>query len=44
MRLLDPSAMGRFRVMAFGRDQPAGATLAGLDFRLSDRAGGPRER
>ena len=24
MRLLDPAAMGRFRVMAFGRDWPAG--------------------
>jgi SAM-dependent MidA family methyltransferase len=23
MRLLDPAAMGRFRVMAFGRDWPA---------------------
>lgn len=33
MRLLDPAAMGRFRVMAFGRDWPAGATLAGLEFR-----------
>jgi SAM-dependent MidA family methyltransferase len=34
MRLLDPSAMGRFRVMAFGRGWPAGASLAGLDYRL----------
>jgi SAM-dependent MidA family methyltransferase len=25
MRLLDPAAMGRFRVMAFGRDRPANA-------------------
>ena len=24
MRLLDPAAMGRFRVMAFGRDWPDG--------------------
>ena len=34
LRLLDPAAMGRFRVMAFGRDWPPGATLAGLDYRL----------
>jgi SAM-dependent MidA family methyltransferase len=34
LRLLDPAAMGRFRVMAFGRGLPAGATLAGLDYRL----------
>jgi SAM-dependent MidA family methyltransferase len=43
MRLLDPAAMGRFRVMAFGRDWPA----SGLDepplglfaFRLPTRRG-----
>ena len=29
MRLLDPAAMGRFRVMAFGRDWPAGTTATG---------------
>lgn len=35
MRLLDPSAMGRFRVMAFGRGWPAdGPPLAGFGFRL----------
>ena len=33
IRLLDPGAMGRFRVMAFGRGWPAGAPLAGLAFR-----------
>ncbi|MEP6639461.1 MAG: SAM-dependent methyltransferase, partial [Chloroflexota bacterium] len=35
MRLLDPSAMGRFRVMAFGRGWPAGPTLLGMDYRLA---------
>jgi SAM-dependent MidA family methyltransferase len=34
MRLLDPSAMGRFRVMAFGRAWPDGPPLAGFGFRL----------
>ena len=34
MRLLDPSAMGRFRVMAFGRAWPAGPPPAGFDYRL----------
>ena len=35
LRLLDPAAMGRFRVMAFGRGWPdAGSALAGLGFRL----------
>jgi SAM-dependent MidA family methyltransferase len=34
VRLLDPAAMGRFRVMAFGRGWPAGAGLAGLAYRL----------
>jgi SAM-dependent MidA family methyltransferase len=29
-RMLDPAAMGRFRVMAFGRGLPAGTELAGL--------------
>ena len=33
-RLLDPSAMGRFRVMGFGRDWPDGPPLAGFGFRL----------
>ena len=36
MRLLDPGAMGRFRVMAFGRGWPAGrpASLRGLGYRI----------
>ncbi len=33
MRMLDPSAMGRFAVMAFGRDWPVGALPAALAFR-----------
>ena len=35
MRLLDPGAMGRFRVMAFGRGWPDGPGLAGLGYRLA---------
>jgi SAM-dependent MidA family methyltransferase len=35
MRLLDPAAMGRFRVMAFGRDWPDGPPPAGFDYRLT---------
>ncbi len=39
MRLLDPSAMGRFRVMAFGRDWPAGGDpLAPFAYRLPERS------
>ena len=38
LRLLDPAAMGRFRVMAFGRDWPAGPPLAALAFRLPSRS------
>ncbi len=34
-RLLDPSAMGRFRVMSFGRAWPAGPPPAGIAYRLS---------
>ena len=35
-RLLDPSAMGRFRVMAFGRGWPAdGPALRGFGYRLA---------
>lgn len=44
MRLLDPAAMGRFRVMAFGRDWPAGDAIAPLglfSFRLPPRRGRP---
>ena len=40
MRLLDPAAMGRFRVMAFGRDWPvdaAGPPLGLFAFRLPAR-------
>ena len=43
MRLLDPAAMGRFRVMAFGRDWPGvpgaqgAAPLSMFGFRLPDR-------
>jgi SAM-dependent MidA family methyltransferase len=45
MRLLDPGAMGRFRVMAFARDWPAGPPLAGLGYRLGAPATGrPPER
>jgi len=43
MRLLDPAAMGRFRVMAFGRDWPASDSgqppLALFAFRLPTRRG-----
>ena len=35
VRLLDPAAMGRFRVMAFGRGWPDGPPLAGLAYRLN---------
>ena len=34
VRLLDPAAMGRFRVMAFARCWPDGPPLAGLGYRL----------
>jgi SAM-dependent MidA family methyltransferase len=37
MRLLDPAAMGRFRVMAFGRDWPEDAALRLLGYRLPNR-------
>jgi len=38
MRLLDPSAMGRFRVMTFGRDWPQeGSPLGLFGYRLPDR-------
>jgi SAM-dependent MidA family methyltransferase len=37
MRLLDPAAMGRFRVMAFGRDWPAGPPLPGFAYRIPGR-------
>jgi SAM-dependent MidA family methyltransferase len=34
LRMIDPAAMGRFRVMAFGRGWPDGPPPAGLGFRL----------
>lgn len=34
MRLLDPAATGRFRVMGFGRGMPDGPQLSGFAFRL----------
>ena len=34
MRLLDPGAMGRFRVMGFGRGWPDGPPLAGFAYQL----------
>jgi len=37
MRLLDPAATGRFRVMGFGRLWPEGPPLAGFDYRLGAR-------
>ncbi|MEO5884732.1 MAG: SAM-dependent methyltransferase [Candidatus Limnocylindrales bacterium] len=45
VRLLDPAAMGRFRVMAFGRDWPAlpeDAPLRLFGFQLPDRTGPQR--
>ena len=39
MRLLDPAAMGRFRVMVFGRDWPAGAPLDLFAYHLPGRTG-----
>ena len=37
MRLLDPSAMGRFRVMGFGRAWPGDASLAAFAYRIPVR-------
>lgn len=37
MRLLDPAAMGRFRVMGFERGWPAGPPLSGFAYRLARR-------
>jgi len=39
VRLLDPRAMGAFRVVLAGRSLPAEPTLAGLSFRLPPRRG-----
>jgi SAM-dependent MidA family methyltransferase len=41
MRMLDPAAMGRFRVMAFGRDWPVGPPLAAFAYRLPERSRRP---
>jgi SAM-dependent MidA family methyltransferase len=35
IRMIDPTAMGRFRVMAFGRGLPEPANLRGFAFRLA---------
>lgn len=40
MRMLDPAAMGRFRVMCFGRDLEAEPPLLGLTVRLDRGAAG----
>ena len=40
MRLLDPAATGRFRVMAFGRDLPGDPPLRGFTYRLPAAAPG----
>ncbi len=37
VRMLDPAAMGRFRVMLFGRGLPPEARLNALEFRLTAR-------
>lgn len=37
MRMLDPAAMGRFRVLAFGRDWPPGDPLAAFAYRAPGR-------
>jgi SAM-dependent MidA family methyltransferase len=45
MRLLDPAATGRFRVMAFGRGLAHESPLRGLAWRLPERPGaGPPHR
>jgi SAM-dependent MidA family methyltransferase len=38
MRLLDPAAMGKFRVMVFGRDWPDGDVQDILRYRLPTRS------
>jgi SAM-dependent MidA family methyltransferase len=42
LRLLDPAAMGRFRVMVFGREWPSEASLRLLSYRLPTRGGAAR--
>jgi SAM-dependent MidA family methyltransferase len=39
VRLLDPAAMGRFRVLAFGRGWPDGAASSLFTYRLPERRG-----
>lgn len=43
MRLLDPGAMGRFRVMVFGREWPAATTSALLAYRIGGPGGRRRD-
>ncbi len=43
VRLLDPAAMGAFRVMAFGRDWPDGTPVAGFAYRLVPGGTGPHQ-
>ena len=43
VRLLDPAAMGRFRVMGFGRGWPEGPQLAGFGYRLERDRTGPHQ-
>ena len=42
MRMLDPAAMGRFRVMGFGRAWPDGPLPSAFAFRQPDRRPPPR--
>jgi SAM-dependent MidA family methyltransferase len=42
MRLLDPGAMGRFRVIGFGRGWPEGPPLSGFAYRLVPERTAPR--
>jgi SAM-dependent MidA family methyltransferase len=44
MRLLDPAAMGRFRVVAYGRQWPDGAPLAAFAYQAPARAPARGER
>jgi SAM-dependent MidA family methyltransferase len=41
MRLLDPAAMGKFAVVAFGRDWPEGPPLAGFAWHVPPRSAQP---
>lgn len=43
-RLLDPSATGAFKVMAFGRDLPPNSELRGFAFRLRRPGAAPSDR